>query len=101
MPLSELVQPSIDSASVFVVSDLTVDGKIVSSNLTYLIPTHEIHLPATTIQTDVQPVSGGYTVRLSSPVLARDAYFTFGSLDVAPSDDYIDLLPGQPAESTL
>ena len=101
MPLSELVPPGIDSASVFIVSDLTVEGKIVSTNLTYLIPTHEIHLPATTIQTDVQPVSGGYTVRLSSPVLARDAYLTFGSLDVEPSDNYIDLLPGQPAEITL
>jgi beta-mannosidase len=78
-----------------------VDGRIVSTNLTYLIPTHEIHLPPTTIQTDVRPASGGYTMRLSSPVLARDAYLTFGSLDVDPSDNYIDLLPGQPAEITL
>ncbi len=101
MPLSELAPPGVDSASVFVVSDLSVDGKIVSTNLTYLVPTHEIHLPATTIQTDVQPASGGYMVRLSSPVLARDAYLTFGSLDVEPSDNYIDLLPGQPAEITL
>jgi beta-mannosidase len=101
MPLSELVPTGIDSASVFVVSDLTVDGKIVSTNLTYLVPTHGIHLPAATIQTDVQPASGGYTVRLSSPVLARDAYLTFGSLDIEPSDNYIDLLPGQTAEITL
>src|SRR3984885_6419742 len=101
MSLSELVPPGVDSASVFVVSDLTVDGKIVSTNLTYLVPTPGIPLPATTIQTDVQPTSGGYTVRLSSPVLARDAYLTFGSLDIEPSDNYIDLLPGQPAEITL
>jgi beta-mannosidase len=40
-------------------------------------------------------------VRLSSPVLARDAYLTFGSLDIEPSDNYINLLPGQPAEITL
>ena len=40
-------------------------------------------------------------MRLSSPVLARDAYLTFGSLDVEPSDNYIDVLPGQPVEITL
>jgi beta-mannosidase len=101
MPLSDLVPPGIDSASVFIRSDLTVDGKLVSTNLTYLVPTHEIHLPPTTIQTDVQPASGGYAMRLSSPVLARDVYLTFGSLDVEPSDNYIDLLPGQPVEITL
>jgi beta-mannosidase len=53
------------------------------------------------IQTDVQPTNGGYAVRLSSPVLARDAYLTFGSLDVEPSDNYVDLLPGQAVEITL
>jgi beta-mannosidase len=100
-PLSELIPPGTDPASVFITSDLTVDGKAVSTNLTYLVPTHEIHLPPATIQTDVQPTNGGYTVRLSSPVLARDAYLTFGSLDVDPSDNYVDLLPGQPAEITL
>ena len=106
MPLSELVPPGTDSASVFITSDLVVDGKTVSTNLTYLVPTHEIQLPAATIQTDVQAVNtqsktGGYTVRLNSPVLARDAYLTFGSLDVEPSDNYIDVLPGQPVEITL
>jgi beta-mannosidase len=49
----------------------------------------------------VQPANGGYAVRLSSPVLARDAYLTFGSLDVEPSDNYVDVLPGQPVEITL
>jgi beta-mannosidase len=101
MPLSELVPPGTDSASLFVTSDLTVDGKVVSTNLTYLVPTHEIHLPLATVQTDVQPASGGYTVRLTSPVLARDAYLTFGSLDVEPSDNYVDVPPGQPVEITL
>jgi beta-mannosidase len=101
MPLSELVPPGTDSASLFVSSDLTLDGKSASTNLTYLVPTHEIHLPPTSIQTDVQPSTGGYTVRLSSPALARDVYLTFGSLDVEPSDNYVDLLPGQPLEITL
>jgi beta-mannosidase len=101
MPLSELVPTGTDAASVFITSDLVVEGKTVSTNLTYLVPTHEIQLPAATIQTDVQPASGGYTVRLSSPVLARDAYLTFGGLDADPSDNYIDVLPGQPVEITV
>jgi beta-mannosidase len=101
MPLSELAPPGTDSASVFITSDLTVDGKPVSTNIAYLVPTHEIHLPPTTIQPDVQAATAGYIVRLSSPVLARDAYLTFGSLDVEPSDNYVDVLPGQPIEITL
>src|SRR5246127_2893501 len=101
MPMSELVPAGTDPASVFVTSDLTVDGKLVSTNLTYLVPTHEVNLPPTTIQANLQPASGGYTVRLSSPVLARDAYLNFGSLDVEPSENYVDVLPGQPIEITV
>jgi beta-mannosidase len=74
---------------------------VVSRNIVYLVPTKQIHLPATTVQADVQPSIGGYTVRLSSPVLARDAYLNFGSLEVEPSDNYVDVLPGLPVEITL
>jgi beta-mannosidase len=101
MPLSELVPSGTDAASLFLTSELTIDGKVVSRNVIYLVPTKQIHLPATTVQADVEPSTGGYTVRLSSPVLARDAYLNFGSLGVDPSDNYVDVLPGQPVEITL
>jgi beta-mannosidase len=34
-------------------------------------------------------------VRLSSKVLARDVYVSFGDHDAKFSDNYIDLLPGE------
>ncbi len=98
LPLSEMVPAGTDAASVFVTTDLTIDGKVASSNLIYVEPTHEVHLPPAAIQTDVQPASGGYRVRLSSPVLARSVYLNFGALDAEPSDNFMDLLPGTPVE---
>jgi beta-mannosidase len=38
---------------------------------------------------------------LSSKVLARDVYLTFGDLEVKPSDNYFDLLPNEPRQITL
>lgn len=32
---------------------------------------------------------------ITSPVLARDVYLSFGELDVKVSDNYFDLLPGE------
>ncbi len=101
MPLSNLVPNGTDAASVFLDAELTIDGQVVSRNMAYLVPTKQVQLPATMVQADVQQTAGGYTVRLTSPVLARDAYLSFGSLDVDASDNYVDLLPKQPVEITL
>ncbi|HZD49527.1 MAG TPA: glycoside hydrolase family 2 protein, partial [Silvibacterium sp.] len=53
------------------------------------------------IQTEVTPIAGGYRIRLTSPVLARSVYLSFGDLDAEPSDNYFDLLPNEPAEITV
>jgi beta-mannosidase len=36
------------------------------------------------------------TVTLQSPKLARSVFVSFGDLDVQTSDNYFDLLPGEP-----
>jgi len=78
----------------FVAADLIVGGKTVSSNLLFLAPTKDVHLPPAAIKTELT----GNLLRLSSPVLARSVYVSFGDLDVKVSDNYFDLLPGQPVE---
>jgi beta-mannosidase len=100
-PLSALTARGIDFSKVFVAVDLIADGQPLSSNLIYLVPTREIHLPAAAITTELLPGAGGGTLRLSSKVLARSVHVTFGSLDVTPSDDYFDLLPNQLVEITI
>ncbi|MFY9977665.1 MAG: glycoside hydrolase family 2 protein, partial [Candidatus Sulfotelmatobacter sp.] len=37
-----------------------------------------------------------YVVTLKSAQLARNVYVSFGDLDVRASDNYFDLLPGEP-----
>ena len=88
---------SADPSRTFVATDLMVDGKTVSSNLLFMVPTKEVHLPPATIKTEL---SDG-RLRLSSPVLARSVYVSFGGLDAKLSDNYFDLLPGQPVEIAI
>jgi beta-mannosidase len=63
----------------------------------YLAPTPDVHLPAAEITSRLTQANGGYEVRLSSKVLARDVYVSFGDHDAKFSDNYIDLLSGEPA----
>ena len=99
--LSTLAAKGVDFSQVFVAVDLTADGRTISSNLIYLVPTKEIHLPAAPITTGLAAAPGGATLRLSARALARSVHVTFGDLDVTPSDDYFDLLPDQPVEITI
>jgi beta-mannosidase len=82
---------------IVVTMDLTVNGEQVSSNLMYLAPTPDVHLPAAEIASHLTKTNGGYSLLLSSKVLARDVYVSFGDNDVKFSDNYVDLLPGEPA----
>jgi beta-mannosidase len=81
----------------FLVFDLTVDGKQVSRNSIFFNVTHDLKLPvAPKIDTTLNQTSGGYTVTLQSAELARSIYLSFGDLDAQASDNYFDLLPGEP-----
>ena len=90
-----------DIADVFAVADLLVDGKTVSSNILYIVPAKLITLPQPQISVDLAKSGEAYRLRLSSPVLARSVYLSFGTLDASPSDNYFDLIPGQPVEITI
>ena len=81
----------------FLVFDLAVDKKNVSRNLVFLDVTHNLELPTPDIETAVSESGGEYTVNLRSSKLARNVYLSFGSLDVEVSDNYFDILPGEPA----
>ncbi len=83
-------------ADVFAAMKLTVDGKEVSSNVMYFVPTKQVHLPATHISAQMTGADGSYNLRLLSPVLARSVYVSFGNSDAEFSDNYFDLLPGEP-----
>jgi beta-mannosidase len=72
------------------------NGQPISANNLYFLPYKDLHLPPATIQAIWITVKGQPALRLSSAVLARDVDIETGSLDADPSDNFFDLLPGQP-----
>ena len=104
-PLAKLTQAgAADTSRVFVVADVLNTSKSVSRSLIYLAPTKEIHLKPVALQTNIsrseQKTQGKntYTIRITSPVLARSVYLSFGASDVDVSDNYFDILPGETVE---
>ena len=110
-PLKKLADAGAANTSrVFVVAELTAgklsdsklasNGAQISRNLTYLAPVKEIHLKPALLKVETMGAQGSYKIRITSPVLARSVYLSFGNLDVKLSDNYFDLLPGETVEIT-
>ena len=93
-PLSDLSGG--DPAREVAVADLGVGGLKMSNNLIYLVPTKQVHLPDAHISTELTSAVQGFFLKLSSPELARNVYVTFGDASAEVSDNYFDLLPGEP-----
>jgi beta-mannosidase len=75
-------RPALDGSRVFAVAELTAGGQVFSRNLTYLVPTKQFVLPPAEIESELAPSSSGYRLHLSSKLLARSVYVSFGALDV-------------------
>ena len=105
-PLKHLTDAgAADTSHVFIVADLTTSAPAgsnseISSNLAYLAPVKEIHLKPATLKVEASGTNGSYKIRITSPVLARSVYLSFGNLDVKLSDNYFNILPGQSTEIT-
>ena len=111
-PLAKLTQAgAADTSRVFVIAELTKEagGEIASRNLIYIAPTKEVHLKPAALKVDVTgtsskpavPGTNTYVVTVASPVLARDVYLAFGSIDTKVSDNYFDILPGETVDVTV
>ena len=85
-----------DPKKSFLVFELAVGGQNVSRNLIFFDTMHNLELPESVhVDASLESANGGYIVTLRSPALARSVYLSFGDLDVQPSDNYFDLLPGE------
>jgi beta-mannosidase len=100
-PLKKLADAgAADTSRVFVVAELSADGAEISRNLAYLAPVKEIHLKPAALKVETTGANGSYKIRVTSPVLARSVYLSFGNLDVKVTDNYFNLLPGETVEIT-
>jgi len=101
-PLKKLADAGArDTSKVVVVADLVKGNDLVSQNLVYIAPTKEVHLPAAQLKVETTGAAGKYTVRISSPVLARSVYLSFGKVDAEVSDNYFNILPGESLAVTV
>jgi beta-mannosidase len=111
-PLKKLTDAgAADTSRIFVSAELWGADARISRNLIYLAPTKEIHLKPAALKVDIAPReplpwekppagSKSYQIKVTSPVLARSVYLSFGNLDVKLSDNYFDILPGETFEVT-
>jgi beta-mannosidase len=98
-PLKKLTDAGAqDTSRVFVVAELTAGGAQLSRNLVYLAPVKGVHLKPAQLTVETTGAKNSYRIRITSSVLARSVYLSFGDLDVQISDNYFDLLPGETAE---
>ncbi len=110
-PLKKLADAgAADTSRVFVSAELWGADMPISRNLVYLAPTKEIHLKPAILKAEVSSATSlpweklkgksKYAIRVTSPVLARSVYLSFGNLDVEVSDNYFNVLPGETVEIT-
>jgi beta-mannosidase len=100
-PLKKLADAGAqDTSRVFVVAELTAGGAEISRNLIYLAPTKVVQLKPAQLKVETTGANGRYKIRVTSEVLARSVYLSFGNLDAQVSDNYFDLLPGETVEIT-
>jgi beta-mannosidase len=98
-PLKKLADAGAqDTSRVFAVAELTAGGEHISRNIVYLAPVRGVHLKPAQLTVEATGAKDSYKIRITSPVLARSVYLSFGDLDVQLSDNYFDLLPGETAE---
>jgi len=119
-PLKKLTDAgAADTSRVFISADLMGADVAIARNIAYLAPTKEVHLKPAALKVEIGPFTSTdihfphvigvsdvsalpkYSVRISSPVLARSVYLSFGNLDVQLSDNYFDILPGETAEVSV
>ena len=87
-----------DPRAVFLLMEVFVDGRRVSSNKRFFEPYKALSLPRPQIQTDVKPVRGGFRITLSADKFARAVYLSAPGHEGFFSDNYFDLLPGEKVE---
>ena len=87
-----------DSKSVFLLTEVVVEGKVVSSNALFFEPYKNLSLPRPQINTEVLPVRGGFKVSVTSDKFARAVYLSAPNAPGFFADNYFDLIPGQKIE---
>lgn len=98
-PVAELIEGH-GSNDVLLEISLQANGEMIDRKVHHFIPEKEIRLQRSVINIMETPDSGGLSFTVTSDVLARGVYLTSEDEGIF-SDNYFDLLPGQPKTITF
>jgi len=79
----------------FAVFELLVDNQVVSRNLVFFDAPKNLALPVPHVDAQLVQKGDGYALTLSSGMLAREVWVSFGGIHASVSDNAFDILPGQ------
>lgn len=86
-----------DPASRFLIVKLIKEGVVLNENIQYFVPLKELALqPNPAIQTRVTPRNGGFDITLRSATLVKNLYLQAQGRTGFFSDNFMDVIPGQP-----
>lgn len=85
----------------FLVVELLENGKLISNNTLFFRPIKEFLLPKPEVKYEISKADGGFEINLNTNKLAKNLYMTIGDEEGFFSDNYFDLIPGQPAKIKL
>lgn len=83
------------------VVELIENSAVISSNTLYFKPIKDVQLPKPEVKYEINAADGGYEITLNTNKLAKNLYMTIGSEEGFFSDNYFDLIPGQPVKVKL
>lgn len=85
----------------FLVVELVENNTILSQNTMYFRPIKTLLLPKPEVKYELLDVDGGFEITLSTDKLAKNLYLSLGDQEGFFSDNYFDLIPGQPVKIGL
>jgi beta-mannosidase len=89
-----------NKTSVVLNTRIMLKDSVVSSNNLFFVSPKYLKFPATKIKKEFVKIKGGYNIVISSRVFAKDAYMTTENQNGFFSDNFFDLLPGEPVKLT-
>ncbi|MFT4248191.1 MAG: glycoside hydrolase family 2 TIM barrel-domain containing protein [Pseudomonas sp.] len=92
---AELLQGA-DPTRTFAVFELLDGERVLSRQSVFFDAAKRLALPQAQVRSEWKADGDGYALTLTSPVLAREAWLSFGDTDAQLSDNAFDLLPGEP-----
>lgn len=85
-----------DPKRTFAVFELLDGERVLSRQAVFFDAAKRLALPQAQVRSEWKADGDGYALTLTSPVLAREVWLSFGDNDARLSDNAFDLLPGEP-----